>query len=1075
MRHLSRLSHHRKGEGKPLLLLVAYSFFFGATVTLIKTARDTYFLSRFDVSYLPLMFLAAACAVALATPVYNMILSRIGVIPAISWSGLIFAAFLLPIQSYLQGGFIPVLYVWVEIINNVINVQFWALAGMVFDSRQNRRLIGALLVGSSVASVMVGAGIKPFVERVGSDYLLTVAAGTIACCILMARAVKPYALRGGPGDTPSDAETGGARPLRGYLKMIAIVVGTAAMATVIIEYQFLMFSKEIYPSEEGLATFFGRFYAFAGAVSLFIQIFFTVRLVDWFDIFRCMLILPFGLGVGSFTIFIFPLIYSFWIARFVEQVTKFTVNKASHELAWSPVPPDQKQKAKLLIDGTIRTGMQGVTGILIYMLVEVWHLPYPFSVKILSPIALGSFVVCYLSTRRLKSEYPSALMSAIVKRRIDFEGVTLDTTDSHTVETIQEVLDSSDEAQQVFVLGAIEDLSLSPWDSALERLFRNGSPAVQQKILSMAAEETDILSDEQLREKIDERGPLAGDAIIIAAKRGMTCLTPALRRNLRDAEGSSADIRAASAVALLLMKEEPLELAGSILRDLLDSRDASRNALALQMIGHVPSLLEVSQLREYLGSESIGVCMAALGIAQRRKEPQLLPGIVRSMKHPAAVPTARGVLRAYPAEDVVTVLGRICGQPGTPSRLKIGAARVLRDYPSSPAIVCLLRMLELSSPHVQSEIVATLCRIAGRTRLPADILRRFGSERERIAREIYARYELLNMTVAGPDGLLLRDLFENNIQRSTPVLFALLLLNRPKGIAETCLDYLRSEDASQLGYIVEILENTLRKKERGWAIPLLKPMSVGDMCRIGHRLFSDLPRDMDDELLLMVRSPREWHAAVALDYAIRQDYRSVLEQIDWGSLDDDGLGQELVSRHLAQSRGLLAYMPQIPRGRFSTEMEEDHMLSTLEKTIILKGTEMFGDSPGEDIYHAAQMMEEKRLDEGDLLFQEGDSGDYLYIIVTGEVLIHIADEKITRLHKGDHVGEMALLDDSPRSTSATALEETLLLKMSQDSFLDVMMDHREVGKGIMKILSKRSRSLTNELVEMRQRLRATTE
>ena len=141
------------------------------------------------------------------------------------------------------------------------------------------------------------------------------------------------------------------------------------------------------------------------------------------------------------------------------------------------------------------------------------------------------------------------------------------------------------------------------------------------------------------------------------------------------------------------------------------------------------------------------------------------------------------------------------------------------------------------------------------------------------------------------------------------------------------------------------------------------------------------------------------------------------------------------------------------------------MLSILEKTIILKGTNLFEGVPGESIYHVAQVMEEERLEKGFHLFEKGDKGDYFYIIVTGKILIHIGETELNRHHKGEYFGEMALLDDTPRSTNATALEETLLLKISQDNFLDIMMDHKEVRRSIMRILNERFRKLTDQYAD----------
>ena len=138
------------------------------------------------------------------------------------------------------------------------------------------------------------------------------------------------------------------------------------------------------------------------------------------------------------------------------------------------------------------------------------------------------------------------------------------------------------------------------------------------------------------------------------------------------------------------------------------------------------------------------------------------------------------------------------------------------------------------------------------------------------------------------------------------------------------------------------------------------------------------------------------------------------------------------------------------------------MLSILEKTFILRSTNLFEGVPGEDIYHVAQVMEEERLGKDTVLFERGDKGEFFYIIVTGEILIHIEATELNRHGKGEYFGEMALLDDSPRSTSATAVEETLLLKINQDNFLDIMMDRREVRRSIMRILNERFRKLTDQ-------------
>jgi len=561
MKHLQRLLNIRKGEEKPVVLLFTYFFFFGATLTVSKTARDAYFLNRFDISYLPLMFLAAACAVALTVVVYNLVSKRLDLISSVVLTGFTFALSLILLQSHLEGGVIPFLYVWVDVITTVISVQFWVMAGMVLNSRQAKRIFGIILVGSPVARIAIGAGIPSFVHRFGSVYLLSLAAGFILCCVLMAWLIRPYLVRGVPEKPRQEKRSGKHRFFDGYMKMMALAVGAAAVTTVIVEYQFLILSNEFFPMEEDLAGFFGIFYALTGAISLLTQVFLTGWVLTRFGVLPAMLALPAGLGIGSLAVLINPVFFSSLITKISEQITKFTVNKTSLELLWVPVAPDGKQNRKLLIEGTIKTGLQGLTGVLIYVLLAAWHLPYPVLLRVLSFVALVAIGIWVLSAYRLKKEYVSSLMLAIEKRRLDFEQIRLDTTDSDIIAIIERALDSNEEAQQVFALELIEDLSLTPWRDTLNQLFWEASPLVQKKVLTMTAERPEIVSNAEIRAKIEEQGPLTKDALIVVGKRHMTEMIPSLGDMLEEGREGVPEIRAAAAIAILIMDREFCELA----------------------------------------------------------------------------------------------------------------------------------------------------------------------------------------------------------------------------------------------------------------------------------------------------------------------------------------------------------------------------------------------------------------------------------------------------------------------------------------------------------------------------------
>jgi AAA family ATP:ADP antiporter len=1060
MKHLQRLLNIREGEGKPVALLFTYFFFFGATLTVSKTARDAYFLNRFDISYLPLMFLAAACAVALTVAVYNFLAKRLGLIPGIGLSGFIFALSLILIQSHLEGGVIPFLYIWVDVITTVISVQFWVAAGMVFNSRQAKRIFGIILAGSPVARIVIGASIPSFVNRFGSAYLLSLAAGFILCCVLMAWLVRPYLVRGVSGKPRKEKRSDKAGFFDGYMRMIALAVGAAAVTTVIVEYQFLILSNRFFPMEQDLASFFGIFYALTGAISLFAQIFLTGWILTRFGVLPAMLALPAGLGIGSLALLINPLFYSSLITKILEQITKFTVNKTSLELLWVPVAPDGKQNRKLLIEGTIKTGLQGLTGVLIYVLLTAWHLPYPVLLRVLSFVALMAIGIWVLGAYRLKKEYVSSLMLAIEKRRLDFERMRLDTADSDIIATIERALDSNEEAQQVFALELIEDLSLAPWRDTLNRLFWEASPLVQGKVLSMTGEELEIVSNAEIRAKIEERGPLTKDALIVAGKRHMTEMLPSLRDMLEDEQVEEAEIRAAAAIAILIMDREFCDVARSTLGELLKSEDETLKILVLQMLLFIPTLLTDAQLRECLESDSIRIRMETLKIAHHRKDADLIPSVIDCLSCPQLRTDARGLLKTYPAEKVIAAMDRACYLPETSTNHQIEIIRTLRVYPDLNAIHCLVSLFNESSTPIQAETVNTLLEIARQNPLPASVLNRFQREGSKLARVIYEDYQLLSRIDKTPENLLLRDLLKNEIRRLVEILFKLLVMRAPETPVETYLIYVQSGDMSKIPDLLEVLENILPKNESGWMIPLISPMSIKDRFLAGRRYFRDLPDDLNTKLLQWIQSTNEWSSTVALDYALSQGLVAVLEEVDWTSFSDDGLHSEIIGRDVAREKGLLSELPGFPEARFRDVQKESNMLSTLEKTIILKGTALFKGISGEELFHVAQAMEEERLDRGSVLFRKGDVGDCLYVIVSGEILIHIDDLEVRRHNKGDYFGEMALLDGRPRSASATAMDETLLLKINRENFYDIMMSRHDVLQGVLKMMTERIRELT---------------
>ena len=108
------------------------------------------------------------------------------------------------------------------------------------------------------------------------------------------------------------------------------------------------------------------------------------------------------------------------------------------------------------------------------------------------------------------------------------------------------------------------------------------------------------------------------------------------------------------------------------------------------------------------------------------------------------------------------------------------------------------------------------------------------------------------------------------------------------------------------------------------------------------------------------------------------------------------------------------------------------------------------------------------------IFQEGAEGDELFVVLSGRVRVKKGGAVIVELGPGEHFGEMALIDRSPRSASVSALVDTRVLAMKRRDFLGLVKHERELGVKLLwqflGVLSARLRNTSRELGEARDKL-----
>jgi CRP-like cAMP-binding protein len=151
-------------------------------------------------------------------------------------------------------------------------------------------------------------------------------------------------------------------------------------------------------------------------------------------------------------------------------------------------------------------------------------------------------------------------------------------------------------------------------------------------------------------------------------------------------------------------------------------------------------------------------------------------------------------------------------------------------------------------------------------------------------------------------------------------------------------------------------------------------------------------------------------------------------------------------------------------------------VTNLSKAVVdlLIAIPMFDQIKADDLKVVARHMHFMDFEPKEIIFSEGDKGDFICFVTKGFLNVLKKNEKgknaaIASLGRGRSLGEMALLDDFPRSATVRAKTGATLLILTRKNFEKVLKDHPEIGikllKGLARLLSMNLRKTSSLLAD----------
>ena len=124
----------------------------------------------------------------------------------------------------------------------------------------------------------------------------------------------------------------------------------------------------------------------------------------------------------------------------------------------------------------------------------------------------------------------------------------------------------------------------------------------------------------------------------------------------------------------------------------------------------------------------------------------------------------------------------------------------------------------------------------------------------------------------------------------------------------------------------------------------------------------------------------------------------------------------------------------------------------------LKAVPLFADFPEKELERLAREFKERTFSEGSAVTREGTTGMGFFVIDEGSADVSIGGERKGTLRKGDHFGEIALIDDLPRSATITAETDLRCYGLTPWEFRPFVEEHPQVAWTLLQTLARRLRA-----------------